>query len=1502
MTCRKQAHDIAAENLDSSDDDGAGSDDAMCDANAAMPVQPPTSDPFFAKFLEAFARSQAEANRALIETLRGLPLNDGVRTSSSSAMTSNCMPVAMGNFSRCTARFDGKSQDAEILEAFIDAIEIYKECAGVSDEHAIRGLPMLLEGDAAVWWRGAKVTVRNWKEALERLRAVYGVPKPAYKVFREVFFTRANDNERADVLVCRVRALLSRLPYDLPEVASIDIIYGLLHKRVRKRLTRDSVSTLDQLLDKVRTTEDAICELRNETIVAPITLPPSDILSNVHNINNESKTNDTGVVGPMSNVSTTNKKERPKCSYCKKYGHVVNVCKHLGNDDVNNVRSKSLNPVRKSSENSSFDQSTGIRCYGCGKRGVVRSKCDVCSSVTSNHLKRPDFNSIHLGSDDGVTCPVISLDIFGKQGVAVVDTGATNSIASPSLYRILLNNNVKFQAGSVIVRLADGSRRSREVLSADVPVTLEGRCIDATFLVLPGEDTRTLVGFDFMTKANMVLHPSQGMWLFADNPERRYSFVQTQNSTNPSETLSLRIEASDLSLREDEGSNLTMEQRQTLDQFIKSRASQFAEHGPATDFAIHRIKVSDEQEPIASPPYRMSQSRRQALKGELDKLLEQDIIEECESPWASNVVLVTKKNGSLRLCIDYRKLNAVTEPDRYPLPRVEDILHAAKTCKYMTTLDLKSGYFQVSVLPSDRDKTAFITPTGTFRFKRMPMGLRNSGATFQRLIDRFKSNLGDVAILGYLDDLIVLSPDSFEKHMTDLAAVFDRLAMFCLRVNRHKSCFARDSVKFLGHVIVPGGIHVDPDKVSAITSRTAPQTVKQLKCFLQTTSWFRRFVPNYAEVARPLTNLLKKNAEWQWDVNQSEAFERLKYLLITAPILKQADESKPFILRTDSSGYCLGAALMQGEGLDERPVEYASRLLTDPEKNYTTTEREALAVVWAVGKFRGYLEGADIVVKSDHQPLRWLMSLRSPSGRLARWALALQEHNLKIEYTPGRANLLADTLSRPPVDESHLRLAVVDMPARSKSDIRNSQLQDPEVRKIVEDMEADDPFRGRPWSDRGYVLSDGILYRYNLERDDAEDACLVVPQQEREKVLSDFHDAPTAGHFGIERTFARIASRFYWPGMRRCITDYIKNCVSCQRYKADNKKPAGLCQSPAMTRRFEVLSIDLFGPLVVTPQRNRWILIVEDVCSRWVELFPLENATSTECAKVLINEVFLRYGVPRRLISDNGVQFVSEVMQQLCHAMGIDQALTPLYHPEANPVERKNRDLKSLLAILVGQRHSTWDTHIAAVRFAMNSAITASTGFSPAYLTFGRELRAPSDAATDMKTILDADNFIPAVTPYLKGIAAILAEARDTHERSQATQKKFSDDGRRVPPNYQLGDLVLLRTHGLNDTGKAQTVKFIPRRDGPYKIAEVLSNTTYRLESLENGDSLGKYHVSHLTPFVGQVEPPIREKRRRGRPRKLIDAVVPPPRDKRRRGRPCKSISASPNPRTHHSN
>ncbi|GBL97086.1 Retrovirus-related Pol polyprotein from transposon 412 [Araneus ventricosus] len=366
-----------------------------------------------------------------------------------------------------------------------------------------------------------------------------------------------------------------------------------------------------------------------------------------------------------------------------------------------------------------------------------------------------------------------------------------------------------------------------------------------------------------------------------------------------------------------------------------------------------------------------------------------------------------------------------------------------------------------------------------------------------------------------------------------------------------------------------------------------------------------------------------------------------------------------------------------------------------------------------------------------------------------------------------------------------LQTVVIDVPSRTAGELRTEQLKDLELKKIIdcfEDINKSVYFAN--WTERGYVLNQGVLYRYP-PHSEVEEAQLVVPSHEKNLKLH--HDAPTASHYGVDGTFSR-SSRYYWTDMRKYIADYVKTCAECIRYEARNQKPAGLLQTPVPAQRFESIAIDPFGPLPETSEGMKWIFIVEDCTTKWVQLFPLKQATAKECALTLLNEVFLRYGLLRRLISDNGAQFVSAIMQQLCYVLNINQSLIPVYHPQANPVERKNRDLKSRLAMMV------------------------------AYLNFARELRTLDDVTTDLRSVIHNDNFVPEFTPYLKRFEWNMSQIKENIEKSQDRRKAYADKSRKPSPNFKPDDLVWVKLHPLSKANQSKSAKLMPRKDGPYVI------------------------------------------------------------------------------------
>lgn len=1468
------------------------------------------------------------------------------------ALLSKLSPGRHGSFTTCKAEFDG-TKDSEVVEAFLAAVTVFKQIENVSDAEALTGLPLLLKDAAAVWWQGVKKHVSTWKDFEERLRHAFAPKKPAYVIFQEIVHEKQDPRATTESFIAHKRMLFAQLPEpEIPESHQLHMIYGQLKHRIREKIPRNTVKSYDDLLEAARGVEqmwiDKLDSGDKEAKANPTVKPrvkcgfchfyghATEKCRKLKRKQREVEATEDQEGKAVTKTTQAPSPSAPKvtCYGCGAPGVVRSSCPTCCANRPRSLPSTNLAfcPV---------DIQTDVRNRPIvfievdGIKGAAYIDTCAKTSIASYQLYQQLVNKGYKFHEESVK--ITLADGIGKnQRVKKINVSVRlEDRIIPTSFIVLPNSRDNrtllgigfMQDARMVLNLP---QFTWEFLDADTTyelyeedfVTFEKPNSNPTSVALEtiekmpsaavasssaasipeGSKEYRLIPLQLSPtkKAKRVFDgylPAFGEYMMHD-AEVNIREAEVTLSPHSKQLFPSANEPADCSGAYQFCSiNIDDGQKEMLNKILDDYEDVFIGNNKPSLLGEHCI-VTKSDNPISVPPYRLSQTKKDILKGELHEMIEKAIIEPCSSPWASPVVLVPKPNGKVRVCIDYRRLNAITVPDTYPIPRIDDLLHAAKPMPYMTSLDLKSGYWQIRIRKEDEEKTAFITPFGLYKFKRMPFGLRNAPATFQRLVDRFRVTLEHVNMLAYLDDLLLFS-STFESHLSDLKDVFQRMREYNITVNKEKCRFFCSSIKYLGHIITPEGLKPDPDKTKAILERPPPKNLQHLISFLQMCSWYRRFIENFSAIAQPLTKLTKKDVRWVWSTEQEEAYNALKTRLTTAPVLRQADETKPYILKTDASSYALGAVLVQGEKEDEHPVEYASRLLTAAEKNYSTTEREALAVIWALNKFRAYVEGHPVTVVTDHQALKWLMNLKSPAGRLARWALQLQTFNIiNITYQPGKLNTVADALSRPPCCEDNticeICSVIVDMPTRSVKEIREEQMKDDRIQKIIGALEET---KGKEdavyWSNKGYLMNNGMLYRLHPDSE-ADDAQLVVPSHEWANVLSAYHDDPLAGHYGAEKTYQKIANRYYWTGMRSYVASYVKNCLECQRYKPCNQKPAGLLQTTSMCQRFEVVSFDLFGPLPQTEDGKTWILIVEDVASRWVELFALVTATAETCATTLINEVFLRYGMPRRVISDNGTQFVSAVMQQVMYTLNIKHQYTPLYHPEANPVERKNRDLKTQLAIMVQRgKHNIWSELLPAIRFAMNSTTGSTTSKTPAYLTFGRELRSPRDNEVDFRNIVTSENIIPEITPKLVQLAETLIKAREVQEMKEESRKAYVDKHRREQPHYQPGDLVLVTLHPVSKGTQGTTAKFAPRRDGPYVILNKHGPTSFKVASPnEPTKPIGLYHVSALTPYKGKsletVPEPVQPLRRRGRPRKEKPINQPSSGPKRGRGRPRK--------------
>ncbi|GFY18289.1 retrovirus-related Pol polyprotein from transposon 412 [Trichonephila clavipes] len=745
-----------------------------------------------------------------------------------------------------------------------------------------------------------------------------------------------------------------------------------------------------------------------------------------------------------------------------------------------------------------------------------------------------------------------------------------------------------------------------------------------------------------------------------------------------------------------------------------------------TTVTQHRIDTADHP-PIKQHPRRLPFAKQEEVGTLLREMQENDIIEPSSSPWASPIVLVRKKDGSTRFCVDYRKLNDVTKKDSYPLPRIDDTLDTLSGHKWFSTLDLKSGYWQVEIHPEDREKTAFTSGQGLWQFKVMPFGLCNAPATFERLMETVLKGLTFEACLIYLDDVII-GGRTFEEHLQNIRKVLSKLSDANLKLNPSKCKFFQKEVNYLGHIISAEGVRTDPEKVSAVKNWKRPENLRELRSFLGLCTYYRKFVKGFSNIARPLHKLTESKQKFQWTKECEDSFLQLKEALTSSPILIYPQPDKPFILDTDASNESVGAVLSQEIDGQERVVAYWSKCLSKPERNYCVTRKELLAIVKAIEHFHHYLYGQKFLLRTDHASLTWLMNFRNTEGQVARWIQRLNEYYFDIRHRKGSSHGNADALSRRPCPENCRHCSRVETkydyairqittstatPPDPWSDekVREDQMADPDIKPLIEFMESSS---NKPsWQDisayspttkqywalwNSLHLRNGVLYR-KFESEDGKTFRwqLVLPRSRIPEVLKELHGSPTGGHFGVMKTLHRVRERFCWGKVRADVEQWCKSCDACSARKGPKIRRRGKLHRYNVGAPFERIAFDILGPLPRTAS-------AEAVVQHWIS----------------------RYGVPLQLHSDQGRNFVSAVLKGVCELLGIDKTKTTPLHPQSDGmVERFNRTILNNLSLMVSKNQQDWDQKVPLFLLAYRSAVHETTGYSPSQMFFGRDLRLP---------------------------------------------------------------------------------------------------------------------------------------------------------------------------------
>lgn len=838
------------------------------------------------------------------------------------------------------------------------------------------------------------------------------------------------------------------------------------------------------------------------------------------------------------------------------------------------------------------------------------------------------------------------------------------------------------------------------------------------------------------------------------------------------------------------------------------------------------INLNDSK-PVQFRPYRASPTDRQKIREIVDELLESGIIRESNSPYSSPALLVNKKNGEKRLCIDYRALNKVTVKDKYPMPRIEDLIDRLQGCRVFTSLDLKSGYYQIKMSESNESisKTAFITEDGHYEFLRLPFGLANAPSCFQQMMHKVIGNLRFGKVIVYLDDVLIVS-ETVEENLQLLEEVLKIFKENGLTLNLKKCHFLKTEIEFLGYRVKQNSIMPSEAKVQAVKEFPTPGNVHQLRQFLGLISYFRKFIRNCAALSSPLTSLLKKDSIWAWEGSHEQAFQTLKGTLTSDTVLTIFDPNRDCVLYTDASRDGLAGILMQITDEGEKPIHDYSRQTTSDEKKYHSFELELLAIVSSLQKYRLYLLGSKFTIVTDCNAVKFAMTKKEIIPRIARWVLSTQEFTFDITHREGTRMQHVDALSRNPICTGERSEAEIVMSITEADWVLSLQLQDPslvEIRKALESGEAD---KHKSVFNDYELLGNKVYKRTNHGRR------WVVPKPCVWQVIRSNHD--DLGHFALDKTVERIAHHYWFPKMRRTVKKYIKNCINCNYYKYKaGPKEGELYPLPKHAQPFHTIHMDHLGPFVKTTNKNKYLLVTVDSFTKFVFVCAVRN-TDSESVIREIDHITQIFGNPRRIIADAGSAYTSHSFKEYCEDRNIRLHNVATGMPRSNgQVERVNRTILDAMKTMGADvDDDKWDQCVKSLQHAINSTYHKTIKAVPCEALLGYRLRSDSDRlAVEVEAEHTTD-----VTELRKAIEKNI-------KASAEYQKLRFDQSRAKAKQYQEGDLVLVKIGSQSNDG--QSKKLLPVFKGPFQVKKVLGNDRYQVCDLRGSERCAKLYIGN---------------------------------------------------------
>ncbi|GJR87696.1 hypothetical protein Tco_0211707 [Tanacetum coccineum] len=835
---------------------------------------------------------------------------------------------------------------------------------------------------------------------------------------------------------------------------------------------------------------------------------------------------------------------------------------------------------------------------------------------------------------------------------------------------------------------------------------------------------------------------------------------------------------------------------------------------PPTRQVEFQIDLIPGAAPVARAPYRLAPSEMKELSDQLKELSDKGFIRPSSSPWGAPVLFVKKKDGSFRMCIDYRELNKLTVKNRYPLPRIDDLFDQLQGSSIYSKIDLRSGYHQLRVREEDIPKTAFRTRYGHYEFQVMPFGLTNAPAVFMDLMNRVCKPYLDKFVIVFIDDILIYSKNK-QEHAEHLKLILELLK---------KEQFQ--------------GIHVDPAKIESVKDWASPKSATEIRQFLGLAGYYRRFIEGFSKIAKPMTKLTQKKIKFDWSDKAEAAFQLIKQKLCSAPILALPEGNEDFIAYCDASIKGLGAVLMQRE----KVIAYASRQLKIHEKNYTTHDLELGAVVFALKIWRHYLYGTKCTVFTDHKSLQHILDQKELNMRQRRWLELLSDYDCEIRYHPGKANVVADALSRKerikPLRVRALVMTIgLDLPKRileAQIEARKPEnLKSEDVGGMLIENSKDPE---KPRKEKLEPRADGTLCLNNR-------SWLPRYGDLRTLIMHESHKSKYSVHPGSDKMYQDMKQLYWWPNMKADIATYVSKCLTCLRVKAEHQKPSGLLVQPAIPQwKWENITMDFVTKLPRTQSGNDTIWVIVDRLTKSAHFLPMrETDPMDKLARLYLKEVVTRHGIPVSIIYDRDPWFTSNFWRSFQKAMGTRLDMSTAYHPETDgQSERTIQTLEDMLRACVIDFGNGWEGHLPLIEFSYNNSYHASIKAAPFEALYGRKCRSPVCWAEVGDARLTGPELVHETTEKIVQIKHRMQDARDR-------QKSYADV-RRKPLEFQVGDRFMLKV-----LAKVVTVAY--RLKLPQQLSRV--HNTFHVSNLKKCLSdeplavpLDEIHINDKLHFV----------------------------------------------------